>query len=101
MDLNILNDSEFLKSAERVTQICGPFYTIESIPYFTVDLQLVINDLGFLMEYGQSFLLNASLIIGGAKPFKNLWISVMRICIFFMCMVFSFAISRSSLKIES
>ena len=99
MDLNILNDSEFLKSAERVTQICGPFYTIESIPYFTADLQLAINDLGFLKEYGQSFLLNASLIICGAKPFKNLWISFMRI--FFMCMVFSFAILRSSLKIES
>ena len=52
--LNTLNDSEFLKSVGRVCQICGTLYTIESIPYFTVDLQLVINDLGFLKEYGQS-----------------------------------------------
>ena len=59
-------------SGGRVCQICGPLYTIESIPYFTDDLLLVINYLGFVKEYGQSFFLNISLIIGGDKPSKNL-----------------------------
>ena len=53
LQLNILNDSEFLKFVGRVSQICGRYYTIELIPYFTVDLQLVINDLGFLKKYEQ------------------------------------------------
>ena len=71
--LNILNDSEFLKSVGKVCKICGPLHTVESILYFTVDLQLVINDLGFLKEYGQFFFfLNILLIIGGDKSFKNL-----------------------------
>ena len=50
LHLNILNDSEFCKSVGRVSQICGLLYAIESIPYFTVNLQLVNNDLGFLEE---------------------------------------------------
>ena len=69
LHLNILNDSEFLKSVGRVCQNFGPLYTIESIPYFTADLELVINDLRFLRE---SFILNISLIIDGDKQFKNL-----------------------------
>lgn len=71
MDLNILNDSEFLKSVGRVCQFSGTSYTVESIPYFTVDLSLVINDLGILKEYGQYFFLNISLLIGEDNPFKN------------------------------
>ena len=71
--LYILNDSEFIKSVGKVWQICRLLYTIESITYFTVDLQLVINDLGFLKEYGQSFFLETLLIIGGDKSFKNLF----------------------------
>ena len=67
--LNILNDSEFLKSVGKVCQIFGVLCTIESLPYFTVDLQLVINDLELLKEYGQSFFLNISLTIGGDKQF--------------------------------
>ena len=55
--LNTLNKSEFLKCIGKVYQFYGFLYTIESIRYFTVDLQLVINVLGFLKKYGQSFLL--------------------------------------------
>ena len=70
MDLNILNDSEFLKPVGRVCQFSGPSYTIESIPYFTVDLPLVINDLGIL-GVGAILFFNISLLIGGDNPFKN------------------------------
>ena len=81
---------EFLTSVERVCQICGALYTIESIPYFAVDLQLVINDLGLLKEYGQSFFLNISLTIGGDQPFikfidfchENMYIFDIFICYF-------------------
>ena len=66
---NILNDSRFLKSRGIVFKICQSLYTSESMPYFTVDLQLVINKLGFLKKYGQSFFKNILLIIG---LFKNL-----------------------------
>ena len=66
---NILNDSRFLKSGGIVFKICRSLYTSESMPYFTVDLQLVINKLGFLKKYGQSFFKNTLLIIG---LFKNL-----------------------------
>ena len=71
MDLNIFNGSEFLKSVWRACQICGPLYRSESIPYFTVDLQLIVNDLGFFMKYEQPFF-KISLNIGGDKPFKDL-----------------------------
>ena len=50
MHLNILNDSEFLKSVG-----CGRLYKIESIPHFAVNLKLVNNDLEFLQGYGQYF----------------------------------------------
>ena len=65
---NILNDSRFLKSGGIVFKICRSLYTSESMPYFTVDLQLVINKLGFLKKYGQSFFTNILLII---ELFKN------------------------------
>ena len=41
-----------------------------------------------------------SFIIGGEKLFKNLYISVRRAFIFFMCIVDSLAISGSSEKLE-
>ena len=77
---------EFLTSVERVCAL----YTIESILYFTVDLQLVVNDLGLLKEYGQSFFLNISLTIGGDQPFikfidfchENMYIFHIFICYF-------------------
>ena len=72
MHLNILKDSEFLKSVGRVWQIFELLYTIELIPYFTVDFQLVISNPGFPKEFGRSFFLNISLIIVRDKPFKNL-----------------------------
>ena len=83
MHLNILKDSEFLKSVGRVWKIFELLYTIELIPYFTVDFQLVISNPGFPKEFGhsnpgfpkefgQSFFLNISLIIARDKPFKNL-----------------------------
>ena len=85
MNLNIHNDSEFLKSVRRVCQIFGLSHSVQSIPYSPVELQLVVNDVAFLKDYGQSFF-KISLIIGGDKSFKNLQSSVMRICVFFICM---------------
>ena len=37
-----------------------------------IKTRIVINDLGFLKEYGQSFFLTVLTIIGGGKPFMNL-----------------------------
>ena len=66
LHLNILKGSEFLKSVGSVCQICGPLFTIESIPYFTVDLYSWLLMMSF-KEYKQSRSKNISHIIGGDK----------------------------------
>ena len=55
MNLNTYNNSGFLKSVGGVCQICGPSHSVQSIPYFPAELQLVANDVGFLKDYGQYF----------------------------------------------
>ena len=97
LHLNMINDSEFLESVGKVCQI----FSIQVNQYHTLLIySWLLMILGFLRRIGNTFF-NISFIIGGDKPFRNFWISVMRICILFICMAFSFAFSRSSLKQES
>ena len=78
--------------------IWGPLYVTVSVPYFAVLLFVEYNYWKFLRLYLLFLIMRASIIIGGDKPVKNLYISLAILSTLIWCIVFSFVISRRSWK---
>ena len=70
-----------------------------SVPYFTALLFVDYRHWKFVRLYLLFLIMKAPLIIGGDKPFKNLYNFLARLSKLFWCIVFSIIISRMPRKV--
>ena len=96
--LRISKEDAFLVFSGTRFHIWGPLYVTVSVPYFTVLLFVEYRHWKFLRLYLLFLIMKASFIIGGGKPFKNLYIFLARHSKLFWCIVFYLVISRLSGK---
>ena len=94
----ISKENAFLVFSGTRFHIWGPLYVTVSVPYFAVLLFVKYRHWKFLWLYLIFLIMKASCIIGGDKPFKNLYISLARLSKLLSCIVFYLAISRMSWK---
>ena len=71
-----------------------------SVPYFTALLFVDYRHWKFVRLYLLFLIMKAPLIIGGDKPFKNLYNFLARLSKLFWCIVFSTIISRMPRKYQ-
>ena len=91
-------EDAFLVFSGTRFHIWGPLYVTISVLYFAVLLFVEYRHWKFLRFYSSFLIMIASFIIGGDKPFKNLYISLARLSKLFWCIVFSLVTSRMSWK---
>ena len=97
--LKMLKEDAFLIFSDTRFHIWGPLYLAVSVLYFTVLLFVEHRHWKSLRLYLLFHIMKVPFIIGGAKPFKNVYISLARLSKLFWCNVFSLVISRMTWKV--